>query len=238
MNHSNNENKAPITRVFNLSGLRKNSQRSLDTNNSTPTNETLPTLSTPSKNPVEPPQPPTVDTNDYKTRDFNFSFKNYKNQNENIKLSATSPTTSSSTLLVSSNAENQNSIISQHRSEIDIDDRYVSKKVNPVYKSDSEDEDKKKDIDFCDYSAVYQEPTELHTAIMTDNMKNLSFKTNRNQSNINNDEIYATINENDLYLTPIELNLDLNEQKGSVKEQYVRILSLFKTPERIQIVFF
>ena len=221
MNKADENTKAPITRVFNLSGLRKQNQKK---------NFNESSLIIAAKKFDE--ENTTVEKKVYIVRDLSINLNNpseesFKSENKNIKLAPTpikSPIDGKliqDKLNICNNYNSEtNEIIAQHVSEIDLDDKYFSNKFNPVYKSDSEE-------DLDDYQSVYQDPTQVHP-LKRQFSKELNEKktiTKENISvievnNLNDDEIYATINDNDIYLTPIQLKLD--QQTLSVKEKYVR----------------
>ena len=226
MNHLNNRNnndessnKTPITRVFNLNGLRKNSHykgiynsHDEDFSLSTPGTTTTPVRSFD----FEFFEKSVYDVR--KELSLNFEEKKkFKSENENVLL--TTPTNENKTKIETREEdaiiEPPNEIIAQHVSEIDFYERNVSEKVNPVYKSDDDDDD--------DDFYVYQDPVQVHA--LQNLFENLNFDAEKKNisvievgSSSKFENIYATINENDLYLTPIELNKIV---ELSVKETYV-----------------
>lgn len=245
MNHhqNNEEIKAPITRVFNLNGLRKLSHsNSADTAENEKHNSNR--ISNSSFNNDDNDNITKVDRNTiiktvYKVGGVNFK-KSMNDESASIKLKEELTAFDDYVAKEPEKSPETNRLIAGHVSEIDVDERYQSKKVNPVYKSDSEDESEKKfasnnsaafvnngDFFAGDSDYVYQDPLLVHD--VTNNFKNMSVSSKKTivaVSQTKDDEIYAEINENDHYLTPVQLKLDESKQIENIsfKEQYVSYL--------------
>jgi hypothetical protein len=221
MNQQDENTKAPITRVFKLSGLRKQNSKG---------NYNESSLISAAKKFNE--ENTNIEKKVYVVRDLSVNFnrssdEKFKTENENIRLVPSPLITPIDSKIIQEklNIKNDynsetNEIIAQHVSEIDLDDKYVSNKLNPVYKSDSEE-------DFEDYQSTYQDPSQVHPLNRQFSNEFIGKRsvTKENISvievnNLNDDEIYSTINDNDIYLTPIQLKID--QQTLSVKEKYVR----------------